>query len=151
MMRRPSLLALRSSLFILLLLSIAPVPLVHAQSTIVVDSTAVVHTFGGQMIFTLAAHSGAGITEAALLVRVGADSRTDVTEAEFTPGPRIETQVTRDLQAQPIPPFATVVYSWRLTDSAGQTLTTPEQTYLYEDNRFSWKSVVRGPIHAHRH
>ncbi len=123
----------------------------NQQSTIVVDSSTVVHTFGGQMIFTLTAHGDTDITEAALLLRVGADSRTDVLEAEFTPGPRVETQMTRDLQAQPIPPFATVVYSWRLTDSAGQTLTTPEQAYLYEDNRFSWQSVVRGPIHAHWH
>jgi hypothetical protein len=123
----------------------------NQQSTIVVDSSSVVHTFGGQMTFAIAAHSDAGITEAALLLRVGADSRTDVTEAEFTPGLRIDTRVTRDLQAQPIPPFATVVYSWRLTDSAGQTLTTPEQAYLYEDNRFSWQSVVRGPVHAHWH
>lgn len=123
----------------------------NQQSTIVVDSSSVTHTFGGQMTFSLAAHSDADVTGVALLMRVGADSRTDVLEAEFTPGPRIETRVTRDLQARPIPPFATVVYSWRLTDSAGQTLTTPEQAYLYEDNRFSWQSVVRGPVHAHWH
>lgn len=103
------------------------------------------------MIFTLAAHSPNGITEAALLMRVGDDSRTDVLPVEFIPGQSIDARAVLDLQSQPIAPFATVFYSWRLADSAGATLTTPEQAYMYEDNRFQWQTVARGAIHAHWH
>ncbi|MBI5292553.1 MAG: hypothetical protein HY872_11815, partial [Chloroflexi bacterium] len=109
----------------------------------------VAHTFGGQMIFILDAHANANITGAALLTRIGDGARTDVVDADFTSGPTIEARVTRDLQAQPISPFAPVIYSWRLTDSAGHTLTTPEQTYVYEDNRFTWQTAGRGAIVAH--
>lgn len=119
------------------------------QSEITVDSTAVYHTFGGQMIFTLAAHAPTDLTEATLLFRLGADSRTEVISARFDPALAIETRVTIDLQAQPIQPFATIYYHWQITDSTGQTLNTDDQTYFYEDNRFTWKTATRGSINAH--
>lgn len=137
--------ALLAAFFAPLLIALAPVQ----QAAIVVDNAVVAHTFGGQMIFILDAHANANITGAALLTRIGDGARTDVVDADFTPGPTIEARVTRDLQAQPISPFAPVIYSWRLTDSAGHTLTTPEQTYVYEDNRFTWQTAGRGAIVAH--
>ncbi len=126
-------------------------PISNLQSPISIDSTAVVHTFGGQMVFTLAARSPNEITAATLLLRAGADARTEVLAAEFVPGAQIEARATRNLQAQPLQPFAVVSYAWRLADSAGNSLTTPEQTYAYLDNRFQWETVARGPIHAHWH
>ncbi len=121
----------------------------NQQPSIVVDSSSVSHTFGEQMVFTLAAHADSDITSAALLLRVAGDAHTEVTEAVITPAPRLDAQVTRDLQTQPIPPFAPVVFSWRLTDAAGETFTTPEQTYFYDDNRFDWQTAGRGAIVAH--
>ncbi len=127
------------------------VPGVAAGSSkqITVDSTSVVHTFGGQMVFTLTAHAPTEITGVTLLVRTSADSRTDVLPAEFASSTRIEAHAVRDLQALPIPPFARVAYSWRLTDANGDTFNTPEQVYLYDDNRFQWQVADRGPVHTH--
>ena len=124
-------------------------PLARAQVGVTDDSKDVIYTFGGQMIFTLVAHSGSDITSAILLVRIGDADRTDVIEAPITPAPRIETKYTRDLQAEPIPPFAPVHYSWRLADADGHTLVTDELIQIYEDNRFNWQSVGRGPINTH--
>ena len=121
----------------------------NLQSEIIVDSTAVDHTFGGQMIFTLTAHAPTDLTEATLLFRVGADSRTEVISAQFDPAPALDTRVTIDLQSQPIQPFATVFYHWQITDSTSNTLNTAEQTHRYEDNRFTWKTATRGVINAH--
>ncbi len=121
----------------------------NQQPSIVVDSSSVSHTFGGQMVFTLAAHADSDITSAALLLRVVGDAHTEVTEAVITPAPRLNAQVTRDLQTQPIPPFAPVVFSWRLAGAVGETFTTPEQTYFYDDNRFEWQTIRRGAIVAH--
>jgi hypothetical protein len=123
----------------------------NQQPAITIDSTGVSHTFGTQITFTLAAHSPNGIIEAALLMRLGADSRTEVLPAEFIPGQSIDARAARDLEAHPVAPFATLLYSWRLVDSAGNILTTPEQPYLYDDDRFQWQTVDRDPIHAHWH
>ena len=76
------------------------------QSPIVVDTMAVSHTFGSQMIFAAAVHGPADITQAVLLIRPGADSRTQVIDAHFDPARQVVARVTLDLQAQPIPPFA---------------------------------------------
>jgi Peptidase MA superfamily len=121
------------------------------QSAITVDSTNVVHTFGGQMIFTLTAHAPSNLTDATLLMRAGTDARTEVISAQFDPAKQITTQVTLDLQATPIAPFANITYQWQLADANGDTFTTDEQSYFYEDNRFTWQTAIRGPIHAHWH
>jgi hypothetical protein len=120
-----------------------------SQTTIIVDSTNVYYTFGGQMVFTLAAHAPVNLTEATLLVRLGADSRTEVISAQFDPESKIDARVAVDLQAQPVQPFATVYYHWQIADSSGNTLTTDERTVWYEDNRFAWKTATRGVINAH--
>ena len=121
------------------------------QSPITIDSASVTHTFGEQIIFNLTAHGPNDIIEAALLMRTGADSRTEVLTAEFTPGPSITARATHNLQARPLTPFANILYQWRLTDSAGNTLTAPEQIHFYDDNRFEWQTAQRDVIVAHWH
>ncbi len=140
---------MRRLLVILSVLSVLSASPVHAQVGITHDSSDVIYTFGGQMIFTLVAHSEADIVKATLLVRVGDADRTDVYEVPITPMPRLETKYTRDLQAEPIPPFAPVHYSWLLTDADDHTLMTEEKIQFYEDNRFDWQTVGRGAIAAH--
>jgi len=127
--------------------SASPTP----QSAITVDSTNVTHTFGGQMVFTLVAHAPSNLTDATLLMRAGTDARTEVISAQIDPAEQITTQVTLDLQATPIAPFANITYQWQLADANGDTFTSDEQSYFYEDNRFTWQTAIRGPIHAHWH
>jgi hypothetical protein len=121
------------------------------QSAIVVDSMNVAHTFGERITFDLTAHSPNEITEAALLMRSGPDSDTEVLAAEFTPGLSIAARAVHDAQARPLAPFANILYQWRLADSAGNTLITPEQILFYEDNRFDWQIAPRETIVAHWH
>jgi hypothetical protein len=119
------------------------------QTSVVIDTINASHTFGRQMIFNLSAHSDTDITAAALLMRTSDSDRTDIFQAKVTPGKLIKAQVTRDLQSQPISPFSTVTYTWRLTDSTGKVFTSPEQKYVYDDNRFNWQTTSRGAIVAH--
>jgi Peptidase MA superfamily len=140
------------SLAVMLLAAIlVPAAAASNSQQIIIDDVTVSHTFGTQIVFKLAAHSPTEITGATLLMRSGVDARTDVLPAVFTTGTRIEAEAVRDLQTQPIPPFANIIYSWRLTDSNGDTFNTPEQTYHYDDNRFTWETASRGPIHTHWH
>jgi hypothetical protein len=126
-------------------------PALAQQPAITVDSAAASHAFGEQIAFTLSAHSPNGIVEAVLLLRLGAEARTEVLPSAFVAGQSIDALAARDTHAQPIPPFTRLLYAWRLADSAGNTLTTPEQVYLYDDDRFPWQSVARGPINAYWH
>ncbi|MBI5080235.1 MAG: hypothetical protein HZB17_02875 [Chloroflexi bacterium] len=119
------------------------------QSSLTFESFSVTHTFGSQITFNVTAKSDADVTAAAVLMRSGDSDRTEVIQASVTPSKNFKGQVTRELQAQPISPFTTITYSWRLTDSQGRTFTSAEQTYTYDDNRFKWQTLERGAIIAH--
>ena len=99
------------------------------QSSLTFESFSVTHTFGAQITFSVTAKSDADVTAAAVLMRTSDSDRTEVIQASVTPGKDFKAQVTRELQAQPIPPFTTITYSWRLTDSQGRTFTSSDQKH----------------------
>ena len=119
------------------------------QSALTFESFSVTHTFGSQITFNVITKSDAEVTAAAVLMRTSDSDRTEVIQASVTPSKSFKGQVTRELQAQPISPFTTITYSWRLTDSQGRTFTSSEQKYIYDDNRFKWQTLERGAIIAH--
>jgi hypothetical protein len=47
------------------------------------------------------------------------------------------------------PPGAELSWSWRLTDAAGKTTSTPLQTIPFTDGRFEWKTVEADGIQLH--
>lgn len=47
------------------------------------------------------------------------------------------------------PPGATLRWQWHLTDTAGNTVTTPRQELTFSDDRFVWRTVTAGDIHLH--
>ena len=124
-------------------------PTSNFQSALTFESFSVTHTFGSQITFNVTAKSDADVTAAAVLMRTGDSDRTEVIQASVTPSKNLKAQVTRELQAQPISPFTTITYSWRLTDSQGRTFTSSDQKYNYDDNRFKWQTLERGAIIVH--
>ena len=46
-------------------------------------------------------------------------------------------------------PGAQVVYSWLITDSSGESVTTEEQMLTYEDTRFEWLELTEGLVTVH--
>jgi hypothetical protein len=119
------------------------------QSGLTFETFSVTHTFGSQITFNVTAKSDADVTAAVVLMRAGDSDRTEVIQVNVTPGKDFKAQVMRELQAQPIPPFTIITYSWRLTDSQGRTFTSSEQKYTYDDNRYKWQTLERGAIIAH--
>jgi hypothetical protein len=128
---------------------LAPVAARARQGEITVGEAQAEYDFGRRMIFKLSAQSPAGISGAALFVETGADDRVAVTEADFSPGPRVALSVVRDLEREPVRPFSRVTYWWRIEDGSGAQLTTERASLVYEDNRFEWQAVERGPVTAH--
>jgi len=124
-------------------------PTSNFQSSLTFETFSVTHTFGSQITFNVTAKSDADVTAAVVLMRTSDSDRTEVIQASVTPSKNFKGQVTRELQAQPISPFTTITYSWRLTDSQGRTFTSSDQKYSYDDNRFKWQTLERGAIIAH--
>lgn len=124
-----------------------PIPIL--QSFLTFESFSVTHTFGSQITFSVTAKSDADVTAAVVLMRTSDSDRTEVIQASVAPSKNLKAQVTRELQAQPISPFTTITYSWRLTDSQGRTFTSSEQKHKYDDNRFKWQTLEREAIIAH--
>lgn len=47
------------------------------------------------------------------------------------------------------PPGAALWWEWRLTDANGEQTTTPRQSYTFQDDRFTWRSVSADRLTLH--
>ena len=67
---------------------------------------------------------------------------------EFQPGPEVagEFMLSSAGGGNYFPPGTLFKYSFEITDKAGSVLRTPEQDFVYHDNRFEWLSVRSGLI-----
>ena len=70
----------------------------------------------------------------------------DVEPGEFVSG---ETLLPASGGADFLPPGTKIAFSFELRDKAGGVLRTEEQEFIYEDNRFEWRTVSSGLITVH--
>jgi peptidase MA superfamily protein len=110
------------------------------------------YEFGEKMTFEVSARSSAAdIIGATVFVRAPGFARTFVGEAHLTPGVEITATYALNLTLRPLPPFAPVEYWWEIRGSGGESLLTDPQTFVYEDNRFDWRTLTRGILTVHWH
>ncbi len=110
------------------------------------------YEFGKTMTFQAAARSsGPSLIGATVFVRASNEARTFVGEARLTPGAEISAAYPLNLSLHPLSPFAPVEYWWEIRDSAGGSLTTEPQSFVYEDNRVEWRTLTRDPVTVHWH
>ncbi len=122
----------------------------RAQSGIrILDAPAPSYEFGDRITFHISAASSAAITAVSLLVDTGAAAPAVWHSDPFLPANQLTATVTVDLAVNPLPPFASVSYRWQIADRAGQQLTTPAASFVYEDNRFSWQVLSSGSVSVH--
>lgn len=114
-----------------------------AQEAIQVVDQQVEANFRDHLTFTLEATSTAEIVEVDLLYQVVGQLASSRNETEFTPGTTVNAEFKID-QTKPenyMPPGTELNYWWKITDSAGNELTTEKQRYLYLDNRYDWQTL----------
>ena len=62
-------------------------------------------------------------------------------------------QLRADVDVDPVdaalPPFAEVRFWWELHTTAGETIVVPEETFVYEDDRFTWRVLEVGDVIVH--
>ncbi len=102
------------------------------------DLTAYQYTFAQRLEITLALPGGGA---ALLFLRLDQG-----TEAHKITGAEDGiARYQRDLREQPVTPFSTVTFWWEYTQQ-GQSYTTPEESFRYEDNRFAWQTLQEGQV-----
>lgn len=102
--------------------------------------------FPSRIVFTLRAEADEEITAATLFYRPALAQVTNLSRAPMTPGRSVELAHAVDMTTRYLPPGLDIVYYWSLTDARGQRHDTPPQTFLYQDDRFQWRSLSGGQV-----
>ncbi len=134
------------SIIILFLLAISTPTSCLASSTITVSQNQVISDFPNMLIFKLSASSSAKIENIKLLYYTnGTSCQSSVAQQvmDITPAFRQDTQWEWDFTLSGVlPPGVEVTWQWEISDAAGNTLLTDEQTYLVSDTRKDWNLLT---------
>ncbi len=146
MIKKASILALVICLFLVLL---SPSLLQAQDGQTVLNCSAKVE-FPSNIRFSLLAKSDVNITDVRLHYTVDQESYAQVTSEvylEFAPANTVDTEWTLDMvKIGGLPPGSSVNYWWIVKDAKGnKTATTPVKVQ-FDDNRYSWKSLIKGEL-----
>jgi hypothetical protein len=106
-------------------------------------------SFPSSITFKLSARSDANIVEARLHYTVDRQNAASVVSegwAQFIPATSVDTQWLWDMRKSSLPPGARVEYWWTVEDAAGKSAETAHATVSFDDDRYTWQSIVDGPI-----
>lgn len=119
---------------------------VRAQTGTTVD-----YTFGKQVSFARSLTTATPVRAAELVIRALPNGPSVVLPAAVTTsaGSGQELRATHDLTAQPLPPFAEIEFYWVLTPETGSAVELGPETFVYDDNRFTWRTAARGAARVH--
>ncbi|HLE15744.1 MAG TPA: peptidase MA family metallohydrolase [Anaerolineales bacterium] len=106
-----------------------------------------VYTFGEQMLFTGVIHSSLPVIEAQLFMQGTGLPDTIVLPVEIDA--QGNTSATLDLSLSPFRAFSELHYWYRAVLQDGLTLTSPQYTLLYADNRYAWQQLQDDQFTVH--
>ena len=141
-MKHKSLLIIAGLIF--LLAQVAPVQAQTGDLEVLSD-TAVID-FPLSIEFQLAYQSTAAIDDITLFYAIDKRSCGDQARVHVSPDPE-DGQVSWEwdlTKSYSMPPGATLFWHWQITDVEGNTLTTVEQTTLFDDPNFEWQTYEEG-------
>ena len=124
-----------------------------AQTAITAAQDQALIQFPDSVTFSVELQSEAEIQQVILEYRV-----TQVTCGEviakafpqFTPGKAVTATWTWEMkQSGSLPPGAKIYWLWRVTDTAGNTLTTQEQSTTWLDNAYKWQTLSGKNVNLH--
>lgn len=109
--------------------------------------------FPNTTTFRLELDSSLTVTEAVLTYNLGVNSCIDAgtrvsVDEEDLGGGAVEWTWIMSRSGNP-PPGASLWWEWTITDSSGNTFTTPRKELLFEDERFEWRTVTADNIRLH--
>jgi hypothetical protein len=109
------------------------------------------YIFGQSITFSLAAGEvePVEVAELVLFFRSEAAVHTFTVELPLTAVSDRPLSHEIDLTSVRLPPFADVVYWWRVTLTDGTVVEVPPQTIAYADDQFAWQTLTQGGVTAH--
>lgn len=122
-----------------------PPPLAQAKGQI--TGGQVEYTFGGQISFHAQVQAESPVKEALVEFRPQGEPQTVVQPAQVDPNGEISLQY--EISSHPLRAFSTVEYWFKVTLEDGEQITSPTYSFYYEDNRYTWQVVQRGPFQVH--
>jgi hypothetical protein len=119
-----------------------------AQSGIEVIPQEPEYIFGDQITFRgFFSSSGEAIEEVVLLIQVEGESDVRAYPVQIDPA-GIGAAVI-DLNETPLNAFTTIEYWYQVISAAGETFTSPANSFIYADNRYDWQTLEGPPFKIH--
>lgn len=112
-----------------------------AQGTIRFGPIAAQGDFPSEVLFSVTVESDAAIVDLELSYWVTGTPYTQSRWPDFVRAERVETTFRLDTQIEFYYPGTEFHYYWTAQDVAGRVTESPEQVWVYEDNRFTWREV----------
>lgn len=104
------------------------------------------YEFGQAFHFSLLVQGSSPISSVTLFFRTADMPVTTTVPIAIEPALEIRATHTVELTQFRPAPFTTVSYWWQVSDTAGNVLDIPLQTFAYEDDRFDWRQMARENI-----
>lgn len=122
-----------------------PARTTSAEVSVVTNTTS--NQFPNGIRFDFFFESDTPVTDIRLRFRILPDGVNATVRPECTEGRVMNCQaVVGNVGQTYMVPGAEVVYSWQVTDEAGERFQSEEATVIYQDTRFEWQSVSDGNL-----
>jgi len=131
-----------------LALSLAPAP-AAAQAPFRVLEVGAENRFPQGVFFFLRLESEASVQEARLHYRLGPRAVPAVVAPEVEPGTEVDVGYLLGWPKVYLPPGVEIAFRWEVTDALGRAFATEEQTFVYTDPRFSFRTLEEGKVRLH--
>lgn len=105
------------------------------------------YTFGESITFKATLRSDDPVKEVQVFLRPQGENRTIVGTAELRQDG--ELVFVYDPSPQRLRAFSRIEYWFDIIQDNGSITTSPTFSFLYEDNRYEWRSLSRQPFHVH--
>lgn len=136
--------------WLLILLSICVLGIgspVRAQAAIQLTEPTLGYTFGTQLTIEIGYQAQSPIRDFWVILTPAGD-RPSITSAAISITPE-RASFTLDLAQNPLPAFSPVSYHFQGSLENGAEILSPDYSFFYEDNRFTWQSLNAGPFQVH--
>jgi hypothetical protein len=142
-----------ATVFAVAVAALLPVNSAVGQETIVVQDTSVTFTFPEVINFHISASGPDSIVRAELkytLPQLACGNVVATALPEVTPGRDIDLSWEWNLlERGGLPVGANVHYQWVLEDASGRRIETPERSIVFEDPRFTWRTLETDRVSVH--
>jgi hypothetical protein len=116
-----------------------------AQTALQFSSISSEYEFGRYIDFKAVIQSASPLQSVDLFIRPAGESTRVV---RLTPSPDGQIASRYDLVQYPLRPFSQVDYWFRVTTADGNTYSSVERSFYYEDNRFEWQTLNENGFQA---